>query len=559
MRASVCARSCARRTATRIKAVLILIAGFSASAFAQTATSTFVPGTRDIFVMDFRNLGPGGLPRGVTVRSQYGSDYKDAAPDLVSVVTKDGVPMLKAVKPVDLKIQLAEELPKESFTIEFELIPKTGGGPADLAFEGTANVGRSATSMHVEWQTESVRAYGGCEGCDKQIANPLKDVVQGQPTKIAASFQGTTFQLFTNGQPLYDTPLEKRSFVHGRILRVSLGAQDGGMYAVHLSKLRIAAGGTAAVATQSATLSSPTNPLPVATPTTGTQQQTSSQPSTGTGSTPVPVVLATPTTTTATGMLASPPVIKGPEQTAAIFNFSPAFPPGVIVVWTLVPNATAYRIYRMNSASEPGVLHGTVTSSAAVNSFAAGALGTSTGAAVTDPEIGLSEVSKYQYWVQAVFADGKLSDPGTVVPVRVSSSATGWLAGMAPAPDSLTATVGGTTTVYTTSGETRGSKVTWTWNADVTKIPAYYFFATVETGSPGAMGFIGWTLNRSETIKAPGTPPIAYVTTSPGLPGPPYVLALPAGTFVRFCVAYFPVTDTQRQNNIGCTTSQLPP
>lgn len=232
-------------------ASLVSIAALSVPTAAQTPSSTFVPGTRDIFVMDFHNLGPGGLPTGVTVRSQYSTDYKDGAPDLVSVVTKDGAPMLKAVKPVDLKIQLPEALP-DAFTLEFDIIPKASGGPADLAFEGTPNVGRSSASMHVEWQTEVVRAYGGCDGCDKQITNPLKDVVQAQPTTIQASFQGTTFQLFTNGQPLFDQPLDKRNFVHGRILRVSLGGQDDNMYAVHLSKVRIAAGGgVAAVATQS--------------------------------------------------------------------------------------------------------------------------------------------------------------------------------------------------------------------------------------------------------------------------------------------------------------------
>src|ERR1041385_2066777 len=182
-----------------------LVAGASALV---AQTQQFVPGTRDIFVLDFGSSGPGGLPKGLTVKSVYSDKYLDAAPDLVSVVTKDGAPALKAVKHVQLKIQLPDALP-DVFTIEFEIMPKAGGGPEDLSFDGTVGDSRGPMSMQVVWQVQSVSAVGGCEQCQIQIPNALKDVVASQLTKIQASFQGTTFQLFTNGQPMFDKPLDK--------------------------------------------------------------------------------------------------------------------------------------------------------------------------------------------------------------------------------------------------------------------------------------------------------------------------------------------------------------
>jgi hypothetical protein len=240
-------------------------------------------------------------------------------------------------------------------------------------------------------------------------------------------------------------------------------------------------------------------------------------------------------------MLVTPTAIKGPEVTIANYSFGSAYPPGILVGWSSVPNATSYRIYRMLSATQPGVLRGTISAASAAQ------IG-SGGLAAVDPEV-TEDLRNFQYWVQAVFADGKTSDPGPVTPTTVQN-----YMNTNPYPPGLAATVGGTTTLFVGGQEMRGSKVTWTW--DATTVPVYLYFATIELAPPSDR--LNWTLYRSETIARPGTSPIPYLTTG-GVAGPPYTMNLAAGMMVRFCVAAFPISEVQRQNNIGCVTSTLPP
>jgi hypothetical protein len=97
-------------------------------------------------------------------------------------------------------------------------------------------------------------------------------------------------------------------------------------------------------------------------------------------------------------------------------------------------------------------------------------------AAAVDPEI-TADVAKFQYWVEAVFADGSRTDPGPVASVTLQSSSTfGW----SPAASGVTATVGGTMTITWNGQQTRGSSETWTWDYDVSKVPVYVYFISVE-------------------------------------------------------------------------------
>src|SRR5215212_2610138 len=119
--------------ATTVLAVLLA----QRPAVAQGTPTTFTPGAREIYSLNFSSLGTNGLPKGI--------ELLRGKP---AMATKDGSPTLKASEPTELLVRLPEVLP-DGFTLEFELIPKACCNPEDLAFEGTAAISRSPTSMHV--------------------------------------------------------------------------------------------------------------------------------------------------------------------------------------------------------------------------------------------------------------------------------------------------------------------------------------------------------------------------------------------------------------------------
>ena len=239
-----CRRSAAGAAVSLLAAVWPIHSGQ-----AQTGAGTFVAGSRTLFTLDLASAPAGGMPKGVTLRRGK-----------ATVVTKDGSPMLKASEPTELLVTLPEALP-DGFTIEFEVIPKACCNPEDISFEGTRRIARSPTSMEVEWHPETIRLIGGGEVVQIPMPTDLKETLPSALTQISASFQGTSFKLFTNGRQIVDLP--NRRFARGEVLRVFLGGQDSDKSAVYLAKLRIAASsGTVAGTTQS-TQSSPTNPLPV--------------------------------------------------------------------------------------------------------------------------------------------------------------------------------------------------------------------------------------------------------------------------------------------------------
>ncbi len=185
----------------------------------------FVPGSRELFSIDFAAEPLGEFPKRLKLLSGN-----------LTMVMKDGVPALRASDPAGFLINLSERLPQD-FTLEFDILPKACCNPVDLAFEGTPTQDRGPASMMVEWHAERLATIGGGPMFQMNMPAELKPLLPSQPTEIRASFQGTTFTLYTNGQQIFTVD---RKFPRGRVFRILLGGQDDDKYAVYLTKLRIA-------------------------------------------------------------------------------------------------------------------------------------------------------------------------------------------------------------------------------------------------------------------------------------------------------------------------------
>jgi hypothetical protein len=203
---------------------------------------------------DLNGLKKDELPKGITAKGK----------EKPSVVTKDGVPVLRAAERTELLVRLPENLPS-AFTIQFEITPKPEGAPEDLSFEGTVERNRGDASMEVLWQISTLIAVGGGEYFQVPMPDSIGLTLAQRPVPIEVSFDGGAFRLFTDGKLLMD--LSNRQFVRGRILRVALGGgcneadkcvtpDIADKYSVYLSKLRIAAGG---VSSRITTLKTPTS------------------------------------------------------------------------------------------------------------------------------------------------------------------------------------------------------------------------------------------------------------------------------------------------------------
>ena len=212
-----------RESLTRALAGLLMLL---ASETARAQTQPFVPGGREIFSLDLKSVAAGALPKNITLLQGK-----------VALVTKDGVPMIKVNEPTEFLINLPEALPN-AFTIEFDIIAKACCNPSDLEFEGTPTINRGPASMHVVWHPATIILAGGGVMTQVPMPDDINAVLASQPATVAASFQGTSFALYTNGRQIIARP--DRQFVRGRVLRVMLGGQAGDAYAVHLSRLRIA-------------------------------------------------------------------------------------------------------------------------------------------------------------------------------------------------------------------------------------------------------------------------------------------------------------------------------
>lgn len=190
------------------------------------AQGGFVPGTRELFSVNFAAEEQGEFPR--SLRLLEGN---------VTMVMKDGLPMLKASDRTTFLINLPERLPND-FTLEFDLIPKACCQPEDIAFEGTPTINQGSQSMNFMWHRERLRAVGGGPTIDVAMPPDVATNLPAQLSEIRVSVQGTRFQVFTNGTLVGEWP--NRVFVRGRVLRIFLGGQNENERAVYLGRLRIA-------------------------------------------------------------------------------------------------------------------------------------------------------------------------------------------------------------------------------------------------------------------------------------------------------------------------------
>ncbi len=244
-------------------------------------------------------------------------------------------------------------------------------------------------------------------------------------------------------------------------------------------------------------------------------------------------------------------------EAVALLNLQPHAPLGILLAWGPVANATTYRVYRQADATQSGVVLGTVPATSGPTSPFLGGLPGAVDAEVTN------DAGKYQYWVQAGFANGSSSEPGPVTRVTVqggNSPPIGtWGVSLPIAPANIKATPGGTTTITVNGQQVPGSKVVVTWDQDLDTYPVYLYFTTVESaGSSSGFG-TAWVPYKSETVSVPGTPLIPYLNPASAV-GPPYTVEVPAGMMIRVCVSYFPLTPDQRQQygSTACAGAQIP-
>ena len=191
----------------------------------------FQPGSQTLFALDLSSTPVGESP--ANLKLSRGN---------LEVVLQGGGRVLKATSASEFLITLPQVLPQD-FTLEFDLIPKAGGPPPDLSFEGTPTINQGAGSAHLLWQTDYLAVIGGAQdNYETPMPEDLKTTLPGMLTRVGVSFSGSTIKLYTNGRRLYTLD---RVFAKGRYLRVSLGGVDDAN-AVYLAGLRIATGAPAA-------------------------------------------------------------------------------------------------------------------------------------------------------------------------------------------------------------------------------------------------------------------------------------------------------------------------
>jgi hypothetical protein len=216
-----------RNFVTWIAAVACLTLPNVASRVAVAQGSGFVSGARTILALDFTGTPVGRFPAGLQLLQGN-----------LDVVDKDGRRMLRASSPSEFVVTLPEALPT-NFTLEFELLPKACCNPVDLMVEGVISGSRSSVSAQREWHPAHFAVVGGnSQMFQMDMPAAIAATLPSTLTRVAISFEDETIKMYTNGRQLYT--LGDRKFVRGRVLRISLGGQDGDKYAVYLASVRVA-------------------------------------------------------------------------------------------------------------------------------------------------------------------------------------------------------------------------------------------------------------------------------------------------------------------------------
>jgi hypothetical protein len=280
-----------QRLANPAALLLTLVLVVPARGSAQPSTR-FTVGGRDIVRMDFASTPLGDFPSAL-----------EMVDGIMEVVSKNGQNMLRASSRSVFRVQLPQLLPQD-FTLEFDIIPKAGGNPEDLAIEGTPLINQGGNSANVQWHREHLRIHGGGASYDSKVPPSFAATLPGVLTQVVVSMQGETMKLYTNGRLMFTQ--SNRKFVRGRVLRVFLGGQDDGPNAVYLASFRVVANGppVGPVAATNAPSSNPNTPAPL-TPvlvqpaTTATGMTVTAPPGTNPAASPAPAASTQPPLRTA--------------------------------------------------------------------------------------------------------------------------------------------------------------------------------------------------------------------------------------------------------------------
>ena len=195
------------------------------SAGAQTAPpQRFTVGGQELFRLDFSSTAVGDFP--ATVQMLDG---------IMDVVNRNGQNMLRASSRSAFLVQLPQVLPQD-FTLEFEIVPKIGGNPEDLAVEGTPTINQGINSANVLWHRDNLRIVGGGPPYDAVVPPSFAGTLPSRVTQVVIVMQGQTMKLYTNGRLMF---AQSRTFARTRVLRVFLGGQDDGPNAVLLASMRV--------------------------------------------------------------------------------------------------------------------------------------------------------------------------------------------------------------------------------------------------------------------------------------------------------------------------------
>jgi hypothetical protein len=482
---------------------------------AQGPPRRFTTGGRDIVRVDIAGTAVGDFPAGIQMID-----------GIMAVVDFNGQRLLRASSRSSFLVRLPQVLPQD-FTLEFEIVPKAGGNPEDLAVEGTPQIDQSAGSANVMWHRDYLQIVGGGPTYDSKVPPTFAAGLPSSLTHVAITMQGSTMKLFTNGRLMYT---QTRQFARSRVLRVFLGGQDDGPNAVYLAGLGVidgvaavgplvAGGGTGTTTSGSGGAGGSSSGGSGTRPAAGLNQVNTS--GTGGGKTPSGGTNPTgPNTSSAPASLVAAPSGNG-----------------IGLQWAAVSGAASYRVVRKESGtSEMGTVAPYVVQLPSTNAVQVDAIDPHVA-----PGIGLT------YWVEAAFPDGSFGPPSPVA----AATPTWFPAGM-PGPANLMVTVPGTQSQAALNGAP-GSLVTWAWSA----APSQYGYG------------VGIDILRTNQLpqgfrEYVFTPPVSATDMTPR--PATYSRAIPQGVDVLFCVYFWRIDDpriipaelTPPKPGLSCISSTVP-